>query len=70
MDNLTIEAKYPLAIVNGVTVSPGAADMTVDGSVASLEIGSSTLGIRIGRLAMTSTGLENASGGLVTFEGG
>ena len=70
IDILTVESKYSLAIVDGVTGSPGAADVTADGSVVSLETGSSTLDIGTSRRTLTPTGVENASGGLVAFEGG
>ena len=70
IDILAVESKYSLAIVDSVTISPGAADVTADGSVVSLETGSSTLDIGTGRLALTPTVVENASGELVAFEGG
>lgn len=38
-DNLTIETKSSLATADGVTVSPGAADVTADDSAVSLQSG-------------------------------
>ena len=57
--------------MDGVTVKPGASGVTIDGSVVSLEAGGSTLDIGTGRFVLTpTTGLGNASSGLVAFEGG
>ena len=69
IDGFSVEAQSSLAIVDGVTIRPGAPDVTVDGHNVSLEAGGSTLDVGTGRFAM-ATGVANGSAGLLIFEGG
>ena len=69
INGLSVVAQSSLAIVDGVTISPGAAAVTIDGSVVSLEAGGATLDVGTGRFAMP-TGAANGSGGSVDFLGG
>ena len=68
-DGLSIEAQSSLAIVDGVTISPGAPGVTVDRNIVSLEAGGKTLDIGTGRFAMPTEG-ANGSREIVAFEGG
>ena len=68
IDGLTIEAQPSRAIVENITISPGAPGMTIDGSVVGLEAGGD-LDIGTGRFAMPTEG-ANGSSGFVAFEGG
>ena len=69
IDRFSVEAQSSLAIVDGVTIRPGAPDVTVDGHNVSLEAGGSTLDVGTGRFAMP-TGVANGSAGMWIFEGG
>lgn len=69
INGLRVAAQSSLAIVDGVTISPGAPAVTIDGSVVSLEAGGATLDVGTGRFAMP-TGAANGSGGLGGFVGG
>lgn len=66
---LSVQAESSVAVVDGVTVSPGAAGVTVGGSVVSLEPGGKTLDVGSGRFAMP-TGSVNETASLQTFDGG
>ena len=69
INGFSVEAQSSLAIVDGVTIRPGAADVTVDGTNVSLEAGGSTLDVGTGRFAMP-TEIVNGSAGSLIFEGG
>ena len=69
INRFSVEAQSSLAIVDGVTIRPGAPDVTVDGNNVSLEVGGSTLDVGTGRFAMP-TGVANGSAGLLIFDGG
>ena len=69
ISGLTIEAHSSLAVVDGVTIRPGAPAVTVDGKNVSLEAGGSTLDVGTGRFAMP-TGATNGSGKVWVLEGG
>ena len=69
VDGLSVEAQLSLAIVDGVTISPGAPGVKVDGQNVSLETGGKTLDIGTGRFAIP-TGNANGSAGNLAFEGG
>ncbi len=65
----SVEPESSFAVVDGVTVSPGAVGVTVGGSVVSLDPGKKTLNVGSGRFAMPA-GSVNGTAGLQTFEGG
>ena len=69
IDGLSVEAQSSLAIVDGVTISPGAPGVKVDGQNVSLEAGGATLDIGTGRFAIP-TATANGSAGVLAFEGG
>ena len=69
-NGLISEAESSLAILDGVTISPGTSAVTVDGNVVSLETGGSTLDVGTSRFMLRPTGFRNASGGLVVFTSG
>ena len=69
INSFSVEAQSSLAIVDGVTIRPGAPDVTVDGNKVNLEAGGSTLDVGTGRFAMP-TRAANGSAGLLIFEGG
>ncbi|KAK0515420.1 hypothetical protein JMJ35_001454 [Cladonia borealis] len=66
---LGVQAESSFAVVDGVTVDPGAAGVTVAGSVVSLELGGKTLDVGSGRFAMPTASV-NGTAGLQTFHGG
>ena len=65
----SVQAESSFAVVDGVTVDPGAAGVTVGGSAVSLELGGKTLDVGSGRFAMP-TGPVNGTNGLQVFQGG
>ena len=69
IDGFSVQAESSFAVVDGVTVDPGAAGVTIGGSVVSLEIGGKTLDVGSGRFAMPTASL-NGTAGLQTFHGG
>ena len=69
IDGLDVEAQSSLAIVDGVTMSPGAPGVNVNGKNVSLEAGGATLDIGTGRFAIP-TATANGSAGVLAFEGG
>ena len=68
-DGLSIKAQSSLAIVDDVTISPGAPGVKVDGQNVSLHAGGKTLDIGTGRFAIP-TASANESAGVPAFEGG
>ena len=64
-----MQAESSFAVVDGVTMDPGAAGVTVEGSAVSLELGGKTLDIGSGRFAMPTESV-NGTAGLETFHGG
>ena len=69
INGFSVEAQPSLAIVDDVTIRPGAPDVTVDGKNVNLEAEGSTLDIGTGHFAMP-TRVANGSAGLLIFEGG
>ena len=69
IDGLSVQAESSFAVVDGVTVSPGAVGVTVGGSTVSLEPGGKTLDVGSGRFAMP-TGSLTGTDGLQVFQGG
>ena len=69
INGLSIEAESSFAVVDGVTIRPGAPGVTVDGQKVSLEAGGQTLDVGTGRFAMP-TGAGNRSTGVSAFESG
>lgn len=67
---LDVKAHSSFAVVNGVTISPGAPGVTIDGTIASLEIGAATLDVGTTERFAISTEVAHASVNLVTFTGG
>ena len=65
----SVQAESSFAVVDGVTMDPGAAGVTVEGSAVSLELGGKTLDIGSGRFAMPTESV-NGTAGLETFHGG
>ena len=65
----SVQAESSLAVVDGVTVDPGAVGVTVGGSAVSLEFGGKTLDVGSGRFAMPTESV-NGTVGLQTFHGG
>ena len=65
----SVQAESSFAVVDGVTVSPGAAGVTSGGSVVSLEPGGKTLDVESGRFAMPTASV-NETASLQTFDGG
>ena len=66
IDGLDVEAQASLAIIDGVTISPGAPGVKLN---VSLEAGGATLDIGTGRFAIP-TGTANGAAGVLAFEGG
>lgn len=69
IDGLGVEARSSLAVVDGVTISPGAPGVKVDGHNVSLEAGGATLDVGAGRFAIP-TAIADGSAGVLAFEGG
>ena len=66
-----VKAGSSFDIVDGITLSAGAAGITISGQVVSLEAGGSTLDIGTGRFALpTPTGAANGSVNVQAFTGG
>ena len=65
----SVQDESSFAVVDGVTVDPGAAGVTIGGSVVSLELGGKTLDVGSGRFAMP-TSPANGTNGLQMFQGG
>ena len=65
----SVQAGSSFAVVDGVTIDPGAVGVTVGGSAVSLELGGKTLDVGSGRFAMP-TGAVNGTNGLQVFQGG
>ena len=72
IDEFDVEIKPTFAVVDGVTISPGAAGVTISGEVVSLEAGGETLDVGTGRFALPSmrTGGANGSINVQAFTGG
>ena len=66
---LSVQAESSFAVVDGMTLSPGAVGVTAGGSAVSLEPGGKTLDVGSGRFAMP-TGSVTGTGGLQVFLGG
>ena len=69
IDGLSVQAESSFAVVDGVTVSPGAVGVTVGGSAVSLEPGGKTLDVGSERFAMPTASV-NGTASLQTFDGG
>lgn len=69
IDGFRVQAQSSFAIVDGMTISPGAPGTTVDGENVSLEAGGVTLDLGTGHFALP-TGSVYKSAGVVAFEGG
>ena len=65
----SLQAESSFAVVDGVTVDPGAAAVTVGGSAVSLELGGKTLDVGSGRFVMPTSPV-NRTNGLQVFQGG
>ncbi|KAL9066670.1 MAG: hypothetical protein Q9161_007429 [Pseudevernia consocians] len=71
IDGFGVEVESTFAVVDGVTLSPGAAGLTISGKVISLETGGLTLDIGNGRFALpTRTGGADGSINVQAFTGG
>ncbi|MCJ1457092.1 hypothetical protein MMC28_007458 [Mycoblastus sanguinarius] len=69
IDGFNVEAGSSFAVLDGVTVSPGAMGVTIGGDVVSLESGGKTLDVGSGRFAMP-TGSVNRTAKVQIFDGG
>lgn len=65
----SVQAESPFAVVDGVTVDPGAARVTIEGSNVSLELGGKTLDVGSGRFAMPTESVNGTAGSQI-FHGG
>lgn len=71
IDGFDVKVQPSSAVVDGATLSAGAAGVTVSGNVVSLEAGGGTLDIGTGHFALpTWTGAANGSVGAQPFTGG
>ena len=71
IDGFDVEVEPTFAVVDGVTLSPGAAGVTISGKLVSLESGGLTLDVGTGRFALpTHTGGTNGSIDVQAFTGG
>ena len=72
IDGFDIEMNPTFAVVDGVTVRPGAAGVTISREVVSLEAGGETLDVGTGRFALPPmrTGAANGSVNAQAFTGG
>ena len=71
IDGFDVEVEPTFAVVDGVTLSPGAAGVTISGKLVSLESGGLTLDVGTGRFALpTHTGGMNDSIDVQAFTGG
>lgn len=71
IDGFNVKAGSSFDIVDGITLSAGAAGITISSQVVSLEAGGSTLDIGTGRFALpTPTGAANDSVNVQAFTGG
>ena len=69
IEGLGVQVESSFAVVDGVTVDPGAAGVTVGGSVVSQELGGKTFDVGSGRFAMPSGSVKETAG-LQTVDGG
>lgn len=69
IDGLSVQAQSSFAIVDGMTISPGAPGIIVDEKNVSLEAGGATLDVGTGRFALPTESV-NKSAGVLAFEGG
>lgn len=69
INGLSVQAQSSFAIVDGMTISPGAPGIMVDGKNVSLEAGGATLDVGTGRFGLP-TGSVNKSAVALAFEGG
>ena len=71
IDGFNVEVEPSVAVVDGVTMTPGAAGVTISGKLVSLEIGGSTLDIGTDRFALPmSAGGAKGSINVQAFTGG
>ena len=69
IDGLGVETHSSFAVVDGVTINPGAPGVTINGTIVGLEVGGATLGIGTERFAIP-TKVAKASSSLMTYTGG
>ena len=69
VNGLTFQAESSLAVVDGSTLTPGAAEITVAGTAVSLESGAATLDIGTNRVPLSAVS-TNATASIQDFEGG
>ena len=71
VDGFSVQAQLQssLAVVDGVTLTPGGLGVTISGNIVSLEPGGNTLDVGTGRFAMP-TAAVNATASVQAFQGG
>ena len=69
IDGFSVQEEPSFAVVDGVTMTPGAPAITVAGSVVSLEQGGKTVDVGSGRFALPTVS-QNGTAGLQVFDGG